>query len=78
MASYELQAIEKVLPSGAEQLDEIQSQVAAPRRVNDIGPLLHFSWASDRRGQQWRWCLTIPTAFYILVILGFPCYSLRS
>ena len=43
MAPHELQAIEKTMPSEVEQMDEIQSQVTAPHRMNDIGPLLHFS-----------------------------------
>ena len=71
MAPHELQAIEKTMSSEVGQLDEIQSQVTAPHRTNDIGPLLHFSRTSDQRERQWRWYLTIPAAFYILVTLGF-------
>jgi hypothetical protein len=78
MAPNELQAILKTMSSEVEQLDEIQSQVAAPHPMNDIDPFLHFSRASDQRERQWRWYLTIPTAFRILVILGFVFYSLRS
>jgi hypothetical protein len=61
MAPHELQAIENAMPSEVE-LDGIQSQVARPHRMN-IGPLLHFSRTSDQRERQWRWYLTIPTAF---------------
>ena len=78
MAPHELQAIEKTMPSEVEQLDEIQSQVTAPHRMNDIGPHLHFSRTSDQRERQWCWYLTIPTALCILVTLGFVLYSLWS
>jgi len=77
MAPHELQTIEKTMPSEVEQLDEIQSQVTAPHRMN-IGPFLHFSRISDQRERQWRWYLTITTALCVLVTLGFVLYSQRS
>jgi hypothetical protein len=49
VAPHERQEIEKTIPSGTAQLDEIQSQVAIPHRMNDIGPLIHFSRTADRR-----------------------------
>lgn len=50
MAQLELQEMEKMIPSEVEQLDEIQSQVAAPHRTKDIAPLLHFSRNYDKCG----------------------------
>ena len=35
MAPLELQAIEKTMPSGTDQLDQIHSQVAIPHRMNE-------------------------------------------
>jgi len=46
VAPHELQEIEKTIPSATAQLDEIQSQVAIPHRMNDIGPL---TLQQDRR-----------------------------
>ena len=50
MAPNELQAIQKTMPLGTEQLDGIQSQVAIPRRMSDTGPL-HFSRTAERHEQ---------------------------
>jgi len=78
MAPHELQAIEKTMPSEVEQVVEIQFQVTAPHRMNDIGPLLHFSRTSNQRERKWCWYLTIPTTLCILVTLGFALHSLWS
>jgi hypothetical protein len=77
VAPHELQEIEKTISSGTNQLDEIQSQVAIPRHMNDIGPLIHSNRTAERREQQWRWYLILPTAFCTLIVLYFICYSLR-
>ena len=77
MAPHELQAIEKTMPLGTAQLDEIQSQVVMPHHMNDIGPLIHFSRTAERREQQWRWFLILPTAFCTLIVLCFIYYTVR-
>ena len=55
MAPHELQAIEKTMPTGIEQLDEIQSQVAILHRMNDNGQL-----QQDRRATRTTMAL-VPT-----------------
>jgi len=77
MAPHKLQAIEKTMPLGTAQLNEIQSQVVIPHRMNDTGPLIHFSRTAERREQQWRWYLILPTAFCTLIALCFVCYTVR-
>ena len=60
------------------QLDAVTSQVAAPRQITDVHPLLHVNRVSLRREQRLHWYITILAALYTSTILEFLCFYIRS
>jgi len=78
LADHEIRQLEKMTPTDIQALDEINSQVTAPRQTLDVDSLLHIHRNSSLQERRTDYYLKILTCICTITIVGIFCFSLRS
>jgi hypothetical protein len=78
LSNHETQQLEEMITSDTRALDEIRSQVTAPRQTLDVDSLLLAHHGSSLREKQTHYHLIILTVICTVTIIGILCLFLRS